>query len=79
MRERHEDDVIQTMTNFFQITILPTERLIFTIYDNSANILIIIMNFLEILVELRKKLKMMILKCKFILHNLTSFDQFVIG
>ena len=37
MRELREDDVILTMTNFIQITLLPTERLIFTFYDNLAN------------------------------------------
>ena len=37
MRERRDDDVILTMTNFFQITLLPTERLIFTLSDNLAN------------------------------------------
>ena len=45
MRERRDDDVILTMTNFLQITLLPTERLIFTLYDNSANILKLIMIF----------------------------------
>ena len=48
MRERREDDVILTMTNFFQITLLPTERLIFTISDNLANILKLITHFLLI-------------------------------
>ena len=45
MRERRDDDVILTMTNFFQITLLPTERLIFTLSDNLANILKLIMIF----------------------------------